>query len=104
MACHVCDAPEHPDSLNNVVGAQRIRSKAGDAVFDPQFNYIKEPLGGYRLYYRSTMELMGAVVVANMANRFPFDAPTPAGRALAAAFTERSSRLPWADAWPLPTP
>lgn len=86
MACHVCDAPEHPDVLGNVVGSQRVRPQADRAEFDPHFNYIKEPLGGYGLYYRSTMELMGAVVVARPANGFPVDAPTPLGRALAAAF------------------
>jgi hypothetical protein len=86
MACHVCDAPEHPDVLGNIVGSQRVRAWADRDEFDPHFDYIKEPLGGYGLYYRSTMEMMGAVVAANPTNGFPFDAPTPIGRALAAAF------------------
>jgi hypothetical protein len=86
MACHVCDAPEHTTLVANVVGSRRVRPKADDTSFDPQFNYIKEALGGYGLYYRSAMELTGALIVAGSANGFPFDAPTPIGRALAAAF------------------
>jgi hypothetical protein len=86
MACHVCDAPEHPAVLGNIVGSRKLAPLTDHDDFNPHFDYIKEPLGGYGLYYRSTMELTGVVVVANAASGFPFDAPTPAGRALAAAF------------------
>lgn len=86
MACHVCDQTEHKTLLANVVGSRRIRPKVDDADFDPQFDYIKEALGGYGLYYRSAMELTGALIVSGPSNGFPFDAPTPVGRALAAAF------------------
>jgi hypothetical protein len=91
MACHVCDAPEHKTLVANVVGSRRVSRKADDAAFDPQFDYIKEALGGYGLYYRSAMELTGALIVAGPANGFPFDAPTPTGRALAAAFRDAVS-------------
>jgi hypothetical protein len=86
MACHVCVAPEHATIAGNINGSRRISPKVQGSEFDPQFDYIKEPLGGYGLYYRSAMELTGALVVASPANGFPIDAPTPAGRALAAAF------------------
>jgi hypothetical protein len=86
MACHVCDAPEHKTLVANVVGSRRVRPKADDENFDPQLDYIKESLGGYGLYYRSAMELTGALIVAGPANGFPCDAPTPIGRALAASF------------------
>lgn len=86
MACHVCDAPEHATIAGNVNGSRRISPKVNDPDFDPQFDYIKEPLGGYGLYYRSAMELTGSLVVASPANGFPVDAPTPIGRALAASF------------------
>lgn len=86
MACHVCDAPEHATIAGNVNGSRRISAKVNDPNFDPQFDYIKEPLGGYGLYYRSAMELTGVLVVASPANGFPVDAPTPIGRALAEAF------------------
>ncbi len=55
MACHVCDAPEHATLMANIVGSRRVSPKAED----PDFDYIKEPLGGYGLYYRTTMELTG---------------------------------------------
>lgn len=86
MACHVCDAPEHTTIVGNVNGGRRISPKVNDPDFDPQFDYIKEPLGGYGLYYRSAMELTGSLVVASPANGFPVDAPTPIGRALAEAY------------------
>ncbi|MEU4394356.1 hypothetical protein [Kribbella sp. NPDC023855] len=86
MACHVCDAPEHQSMVANVVGSRRVGSRANDTAFDPQFDYIKEALGGYSLYYRSAMELTGVLVIARPTNGFPFDAPTPYGRALAAAY------------------
>lgn len=86
MACHVCDAPEHATIAGNVNGSRRISPKVNDSDFDPQFDYIKEPLGGYGLYYRSAMELTGSLVVASPANGFPVDAPTPIGRGLAASF------------------
>jgi hypothetical protein len=91
MACHVCDAPEHKTLVANMVGSRRVSPRAGDADFDPQFDYIKEALCGYGLYYRSAMELTGALIVAGPANGFPFDAPTPIGRALAAAFRDAVS-------------
>jgi hypothetical protein len=99
MACHVCDAPEHKTLVANVVGTRRVRPRALDADFDPQFDYIKEALGGYGLYYRSAMELTGALIVAGPANGFPFDAPTPIGRALAAAFRDAVSRTRLAAAF-----
>ena len=100
MACHVCDAPEHKTLVANVVGAhRRVSPRAGDADFDPQFDYIKEALGGYGLYYRSAMELTGALIVAGPADGFPFDAPTPIGRALAAAFRDAVSRTRLAAAF-----
>lgn len=88
MACHVCDAPEHGTLVANIVGSRRVSPKAQDLDFNPQFDYIKEALGGYGLYYRTTMELTGALIVATPANGFPFDAPTAVGQALAAAFRD----------------
>jgi hypothetical protein len=85
MACHVCEVPEHATLITNVVGSRRVSPKADDPQFDPQVDYIKEALGGYGLYYRSAMELTGALIVAGPANGFR---STPRHRlaALAAAF------------------
>ena len=99
-ACHVCDAPEHATLVANIVGSRRISPIADAAEFDPQFDYIKEPLGGYGLYYRSAMEVTGALIVAGPGNGFPFDAPTPVGRALAAAFRDAVAGTRIAGSWP----
>lgn len=88
MACHVCDAPDHGTLVGNIVGSRRIGPLAQEPDFDPQLDYIKESLGGYGLYYRTTMELTGALIVSRPANGFPFDAPTPVGQALGAAFRD----------------
>jgi len=87
-ACLSCDLAEHETLVGTIVGAQKVKGKLGETGYDPQFEYIKEPLGGYGLYYRSTMEAMGALVVAGRDNAFPWDAPTPVGRALAFAFEQ----------------
>lgn len=92
MACHVCDAPEHATLVANIVGSRRVGGLSKNEDFDPQFDYIKEGLGGYGLYYRSAMESTGVLVIAGSTNGFPFDAPLPAGRALAAAFRAAVSR------------
>ncbi|GAA4243240.1 hypothetical protein [Dactylosporangium darangshiense] len=87
FACQVCEAPEHATLTGNVVGSRRTAGPAEhDEEFDPGFDYIKEPLGGYGLYYRSVMESTGLVVIADPANGVAFDALTPEGRAVADAY------------------
>lgn len=88
MACHVCEAPEHSTLVANVVGSRRVSPLASQPGFDPQFDYIKEPLGGYGLYYRSAMEATGALIIATSANGFPWDAPTAAGKAIASSYRD----------------
>jgi len=91
IACHVCDSKEHTTMIGNIVGSRRVAPLAEDNSFDPGFDYIKEPLGGYGLYYRSAMEATGTLVIATPANGFAFDALTPMGRALAAAYRDAIS-------------
>ncbi len=90
MACHVCDTKEHATVGGNVIGSRRVSPLAAGNSFDPAFDYIKEPLGGYSLY-RSAMETTGILVIATPANGFAFDALTPTGRALAAAYRDAIS-------------
>ena len=80
MACHVCDAEEHVTIVANIVGSRRVAPLLGRDHFDPGFDYIKEPLGGYGLYYRSAMEATGTLITATPANGFLFDALTETGR------------------------
>lgn len=87
FACQICQAPEHATVTGNIVGSRRTAAVVEkDEEFDPRFDYIKEPLGGYGLYYRSVMEEAGLLVVADPATGFAFDALTSAGRGLADAY------------------
>jgi hypothetical protein len=86
MACNLCDAEEHATLGRNIVGSQKIAPLTKQDQFDPGYDYIKEALGGYSLYYRSTMEATGTIVTPSPRNGFVFDAPTPSGRAIADAY------------------
>lgn len=59
----------------------RVRSIVDRDEFDPQFDYIKEPLGGYGLDYRSTMEKMDVLAVAGPTSGFPFRRTDAGGQA-----------------------
>lgn len=91
MACHVCDAKEHATVGGSIVGSRAVSPLANGDQFDPAMNYIKEPLGGYALYYRSVMESMGILVASRPGNGILFDAPTHTGRAIAAAYRDAIS-------------
>lgn len=91
MACHVCEADEHATFAATIVGSRKTSSMSAQENFDPHTNYIKEGLGGYGLYYRSTMEAMGTLIVANPQNGFLFDAPTDVGRGIAQAYRDAIS-------------
>jgi len=87
VGAHLCDRPEHGE-LQGVVGSIRAGALAsrGLPVYDAGFNYIKDALGGYGLYYRAAITAMGLTVPALAGAGLPYDAPTPEGRAVAAAF------------------
>ncbi|HZT65152.1 MAG TPA: hypothetical protein VFA11_05120 [Acidimicrobiales bacterium] len=88
--CHLCDRPEHDEfgPMQAIVGS--VKSSAlvhtQPSVYDAQFNYIKDALGGYGLYYSAAIAGMGLTLPATPAAGLPYDAPTPEGRALAGAY------------------
>lgn len=88
--CHLCDRPEHNQfgPLQAIVGSDNSRKlvQTQPAVYDAQFNYIKDSLGGYGLYYSAAISRMGLTLPATPAAGLPYDAPTPEGRGVAAAF------------------
>ncbi|GAA3945404.1 hypothetical protein [Actinoplanes auranticolor] len=86
FACQLCEQTEHETLTSGIVGSRRTYSVIGQEEFDPAFDYIKEPLGGYGLYYRTVMETLGLVVLTDPATGVVFDAPTPEGRAVAAGY------------------
>lgn len=87
VGAHLCDRPEHGE-LQGVVGSILAGALAsrGLPVYDAGFYYIKDALGGYGLYYRAAITAMGLTVPALPGAGLPYDAPTPEGRAVAAAF------------------
>lgn len=86
FACQLCAQPEHATLTSGIVGSRRTYGLIDQEEFDPAYDYIKEPLGGYGLYYRTVMETMGLVVLTDPATGVVFDAPTPEGRAVAARY------------------
>jgi hypothetical protein len=96
VAAHVCDRPEHDlhgqlhGQLRGIVGTEKARPYADDgpAEFDPMYPYIGSDLDGYGLYYATEMAATGMVVPALPWAGVPFDVPTPARQAVAAAFRE----------------
>jgi hypothetical protein len=90
VGAQLCDRPEHEQSgrLRAVVGAQKAAPYAAqdpDEV-DPQFDYIDSDLGGYGLYYGTTIAAMGLIAPALSGTNLLFDAPTPEGRIVAEGF------------------
>jgi hypothetical protein len=92
VAAYLCDQPEHEmhGPMRGVVGTDKARPYAAQAPaeFDPMYPYIDSDLGGYGLYYGTTMAATGLVIPALPQAGVPFDAPTPAGQRVAAAFRE----------------
>jgi hypothetical protein len=92
VASHLCDRAEHErhGPMRGVVGTDKARPYAAHAPaeFDPMYPYIDSDLGGYGLYYGTTMAATGLLIPALPQAGVPFDAPTPAGQRVAAAFRE----------------
>jgi len=89
VGAQLCDRPEHEryGRLRGVVGAQKANPYAqGREEFDPQFGYMESDLGGYGLYYATTIAAMGLRAPALPGTTLSFDAPTPEGRVVAAGF------------------
>lgn len=92
VGAHLCDRPEHPRDglMQAIVGTIRAGALARQdpPVYDAQFNYIKDALGGYGLYYSASIAAMGLTLTALPGAGLPFDTPTPEGRILASAFRD----------------
>jgi hypothetical protein len=63
----MCEHPDYDGDFGSIVGSKRTRDLADDPPsggIATDFDYIKSPLGGYGLYYRSPMVAMGLVYPA----------------------------------------
>jgi hypothetical protein len=89
IGAHLCDQPEH-DLVRTIIGSQKTYGLAAQrrAAYDPGFNYIKSPLGGYGLYYRSVMAELEVIYPGGPGLPYPLDVPSERGRMLAATFRE----------------
>jgi hypothetical protein len=90
LAANLCDQPEHHD-LGAIVGSQTISSIAHDrrASYRPDPHYIKQPLGGFGLYYRSVMAELGLIYPGGPGFPYGVDIPTEThGKSLAEDFRE----------------
>lgn len=87
---YLCDRPEHnPES--GAVGGQKTGSLAArkNESYRSNFNYIKEPLGGYGLYYRSVIAELGFIYPGGPGLAYRIDVPTDEeGKGLAEAFRQ----------------
>jgi hypothetical protein len=83
VGAQLCDQPEHEQygRLRGVVGAQKAGPYADQdpEAFDPQFGYMESDLGGYGLYYATTIAAMGLIAPALAGTNLSFDAPTLKG-------------------------
>jgi len=90
LAGHASEWPQHR-GMSGVVGANTTAALAAGTAssFEPVANYIKSPLGGYGLYYRSVMAELEVIYVGGPGFPTPVDIPSDrAGRHLAEAFRE----------------
>ena len=90
VGAQLCDQPEHHrfGPMQAIVGSIAAGALAhqGLPVYDAGFNYIKDALGGYGLYYSASIAAMGLSLPGTPGAGLPFDAPTPEGRVVAEAF------------------
>lgn len=87
IAANLCDQPEH-GIMGGIVGSDKTEGLADQQQpsYETSVNYIKSPLGGYGLYYRSVMAELGLVYPGGRGLPYPVDVPTERGKLLAKAF------------------
>lgn len=93
LACNMCDHPDYEGDFGSIVGSGKTEAWAAEPPrggFETSLNYIKSPLGGYGLYYRSIMASMG-LVYPHQETQYKVDVPTELGKELAAGFRGRIS-------------
>jgi hypothetical protein len=98
IACELCADPGHRGSP---VGSRKVSGlvASNPTAFDPRFDYMKTPMGGYGLYYGSVMQSLGLVVLADAKLGLPVDTVTPVGQLVAAAFRQDVAETAYYRDW-----
>ena len=106
VASNLCDHPGFDGTFGGVVGSVRtgpLARRPPEDGYDVQYDYIKEPLGGYGLYYRTLMATLG-LIYPSPESGYPIDVPTEQGQRVAAAFREAiSGTTYWSEFFDSPT-
>ena len=89
LPAHNADCPEHGD-MGKIVGGNITYglALAEQPTYDTQTYYIKSPLGGYGLYYRTVMAELGLIFPGGRGFPYPVDVPSEKGKEVADAFRE----------------
>ncbi|MBN1247670.1 MAG: hypothetical protein JXC32_08435 [Anaerolineae bacterium] len=89
LGANLCEQPEHGE-VRGIVGGRKTGPLAGEKrdYYDTTTNYIKSPLGGYGLYYRSVIGELGLIYPGGVGYPYPVDVPSEDGKKLAAAFRQ----------------
>jgi hypothetical protein len=98
VACTLC---EHEEHRGQPVGTRRIASLVATEPdgFDPEFDYMDSPMGGYGLYYGTVMQSIGLVALADRRLGLPVDTVTPDGQLVADAFRSVISDTAYYQDW-----
>lgn len=100
VAMHLCDHPDH-DLRGSVTGSRKTGALAhrDPRTYDTTFEYIKERLGGYGLYYGSVLAGLGLVYPGGRGKPYPVDVPTERGKEVAEAFRSAIADTDYYRTW-----
>ncbi|NQT67612.1 MAG: hypothetical protein HQ569_08590 [Actinobacteria bacterium] len=87
LGANLCNHPEHK-YMHSIMGGQKtspLANKKQD-LYNTDYDYIKNRLGGYGLYYRSAIRRLGWIIPKGQPPLPPVDAPTPEGKKIAEIF------------------
>jgi len=87
LGAHFCSNPEH-NNLQKIMGSRTTGklSRQNKESYNTDFDYIKNKLGGYGLYYGPLIRKLGWVVPSGQPPLPPVDAPTPEGKRVSELF------------------
>lgn len=87
LGANSCLNEEH-NFMNSIIGSEKTSPLAKKQLdfYNTIFDYIKSPLSGYGLYYRSVIARLGWIIPGGVPPYPPIDAPTAIGKKAAELF------------------